>query len=151
MPTYIVKSRNSLGPNSAPAFVESNDKFPRSTWELRPEMLIVDGIPPADSPYGKKRMYIDAIYNRAQTADIWDRAGRLWKFLLFVLCDTGMPDNMGSTARELSGVMFVDLQKDCHSNYFPQPRIGDIGFKVNAGFSIEDWTTPNARLSRGRR
>ena len=132
-------------------FVESNDKFPRSTWELRPEMLAVDGTPPADSPYGKKRMYIDAIYNRAQTADIWDRAGRLWKFLLFVLCDTGIPDNMGSTARELSGVMFADLQKDYHSNYFPQPRIGDIEFKVNAGFKVEDWTTPTAMLSRGRR
>jgi len=133
------------------SFVESNDKFPRSTWELRPEMLIVDGVPPAESSYGKKRMYIDAIYNRAQTADIWDRAGRLWKFLLFILCDTGIPDNMGSTARELSGVMFVDLQKDYHSNYFPQARIGDIDFKVNAGFRIEDWTTPTAMLSRGRR
>jgi len=132
------------------SFIESNDKFPRSTWELRPEMLIVDGVPPAISPYGKKRMYIDAIYHRAQTADIWDRAGRLWKFLLFILCDTGIPDNMGSTARELSGVMFVDLQKDHHSNYFPQPRIGDIAFKVNAGFKIEDWLTPNAILSRGR-
>jgi hypothetical protein len=37
---------------------------------------------------------------------------------------------MRSTAREPSGVMFVDLQKDYHSNYF-QTRIGDIEFKVN--------------------
>ena len=95
-------------------------------------MLVVDGVPLTESPYGKKRMYIDAIYNRAQTADIWDRAGRLWKFLLFVMCDTGIPDNY-------------------HSNYFPQPRIGDIDLKVNAGFRIEDWTTPTAMLSRGRR
>jgi hypothetical protein len=51
---------------------------------------------------------------------------------------------MGSTARELSGVMFIDLQKNYHSNYFLQPRIGDIDFKVNAGFKIEDWTTPTA-------
>jgi hypothetical protein len=36
-------------------------------------------------------------------------------------------------------------------NYFPKPRIGDIDFKVNAGFRIEDWTTPTAMLSRGRR
>ncbi len=133
------------------SFVESNDKFPRSTWELRPEMLIVDGIPPAESPYSRKRMYIDAIYRRAQTADIWDRAGRLYKFLVFILTDTGIPDNMGSTARELSGVMFIDVQKDYHSNYFPQLRIGDIDFRVNAGFRIEDWTTPTAMLSRGRR
>jgi len=58
---------------------------------------------------------------------------------------------MGSTARELSGVIFVDLQKDYHSNYFPQPRLGDIEFKVNGGFRIEDWTTLTAMLSRGRR
>jgi hypothetical protein len=56
---------------------------------------------------------------------------------------------MGSTARELSGVMFADLQRDYHSNFFPQPRIGDIEFKVNGGF--RDWTTPTAMLSRGRR
>ena len=62
-------------------FVESNDKFPRSTWELRPEILVVDGVPPADSPYGKKRMYIDAIYHRAQTVDIGieqDGSGNSW-------------------------------------------------------------------------
>jgi hypothetical protein len=44
--------------------------------------------------------------------------------------------------------MFSDLQKDYHSNYFPQPRIGDIDFKVNAGFRIENWLTPTAMLSR---
>ena len=132
-------------------FQDSNDKFPRSTWELRPEILLVDGVPLIDSPYGKKRMYIDAIYNRAQTADIWDRAGRLWRFLVFALCDTGISDNMGSTARELSGVTYADLQKDYHTNYFLQPRIGDIEFKVNGGFRIEDWATPTAMLRRGRR
>ena len=47
--------------------------------------------------------------------------------------------------------MLADLRKDCHSNYFPQPRLGDIDFKVNAGFKIEDWLTPSAMLSRGRR
>ena len=47
--------------------------------------------------------------------------------------------------------MFADLQKDYHSNYFPQPRNGDIEFKVNTGLRIEDWTTPTAMLSQGRR
>ena len=114
-------------------------------------MLVVDGVPPAESPYGKKRMYIDAIYNRAQTADIWDRAGRLWKFLAFFICDTGITDNMGSTAREFAGAVFADLQKNYHTNYFLQPRLADIDFRVNAGFKIENWLTPAAMLSRGRR
>jgi hypothetical protein len=96
-------------------------------------------------------MYIDAIYNRAQTADIWDRAGRLWKFLAFYICDTGITDNMGSTAREFAGAVFADLQKNYHTNYFLQPRLGDIDFRANAGFKIEDWLTPSAMLSRGRR
>ena len=47
--------------------------------------------------------------------------------------------------------MFVELKKDYHSNYMPQTRIDDIDFKVNAGFKIEDWLTPTAMLSRGRR
>ena len=132
-------------------FVESNEKFPRSTWELRPEMLVVDGVPLADSPYGKKRMYIDAIYHRAQTADIWDRAGRLWKFLAFCICDTGITDNMGSTARMFSGAVIADLQKNYHTNFFQQPRLGDLDFRVNAGFKVEEWLTPTAMLSRARR
>jgi hypothetical protein len=36
-------------------------------------------------------------------------------------------------------------------NYFAQPRIDDIEFKVNDGCKIEDWLTPSAMLSRGRR
>jgi hypothetical protein len=30
--------------------------------------------------------------------EIRDKAGRVYKFLLFILTDTGVPDNMGSTA-----------------------------------------------------
>jgi hypothetical protein len=45
----------------------------------------------------------------------------------------------------------ADRLKDYSNNYFPRPRIGDIEFKVNAGFRSEDRTTPTAMLSRGRR
>ena len=99
----------------------------------------------------QKRMYIDAIYHRAQTADIWDRAGRLWKFLAFCICDTGITDNMGSTARMFSGSVIADLQKNYHTNIFQQPRLGDLDFRVNAGFKVEEWLTPTAMLSRARR
>jgi hypothetical protein len=40
---------------------------------------------------------------------------------------------------------------DFNSNYFLQPRIGDIDFKVKTRFKIEDWLTPTAMLSRARR
>lgn len=133
-------------------FPQVKEKFPRSTWELRPEMLIVDGASHLEgSPYSRKRMYIDAIYHRAQTANMWDKAGRLWKFSVYYWGDTGVTDNMGATARELTGIVFADLQKDYHSNIFFYPRVEDVDFKVNANFKIEDWNTPSAMLRRGRR
>ena len=46
---------------------------------------------------------------------------------------------------------FIDLQKDYHRQRLSLRRIGDIDFRVNAGFRIEDWITPTAMLSRGRR
>jgi hypothetical protein len=73
-------------------FPDSEEKFPRSTWELRPEVLLVDGVPHLPgAKYSKKRMYIDGIYHRAQVADIWDAAGKLWKFFVFFTGDTGYP------------------------------------------------------------
>jgi len=133
-------------------FRQAREKFPRSTWELRPEILIVDGVSHLEgSPYGRKRMYIDAIYNRAQSADIWDKADRLWKFLVYYVADLGIADNMGGTARELAGICFADLQKDYHSNIFFYPKIGDVEFRVNDNFKIEDWNTPSAMLRRARR
>ncbi|HEV8724284.1 MAG TPA: hypothetical protein VGW77_27015 [Candidatus Binatia bacterium] len=46
--------------------------------------------------------------------------------------------------------LLAELVKDPRGNYFPQPRIGDIDLKVNAGFRIEDWTTLTTMLGRGR-
>jgi hypothetical protein len=41
-------------------FPDSEEKFPRSTWELRSEVLLVDGVPHLPGAnYSKKRMYID--------------------------------------------------------------------------------------------
>jgi len=133
-------------------FPNVREKFPRSTWELRPEILMVDGVSHlAGSPYGKKRLYIDAIYNRAQSADIWDKAGKLWKFIVFYVTDTGITDNAGSTARDLAGVVFADLARDYHSNAFFHRQIGDVDLKVNANLQIPDWNTPSAMLRNARR
>jgi hypothetical protein len=133
-------------------FPDTEEKFPRSTWELRPEMLLVDGVPHLPGAnYSKKRMYIDGIYHRAQVADIWDMAGRLWKFIVFFTGDTGVSDNAGGTAKDLTGLIFADLQRDYHNNVSVYNKEGDIEFKVNSNLKIEDWITPSAMLRRARR
>ncbi len=96
-------------------------------------------------------MYIDGIYHRAQVADIWDAAGKLWKFFVFFTGDTGVPDNAGGKAMDLTGLIFADLQRDYHCNVSVYNKVGDIDFKVNANLTIEDWITQSAMLRRARR
>lgn len=133
-------------------FPDVPQKFPRSTWELRPEMLLVDGVPHLPGAnYSKKRMYVDGIYHRAQMDDIWDMAGKLWKFNVFFTGDTGVSDNAGGTAVDLTGILFADLQRDAHSNVSFYNEARGLDFRVNADLKIEDWITPSAMLRRARR
>jgi hypothetical protein len=133
-------------------FPPSDEKFPRSTWELRPEMLLVDGVPQLEGAnYSRKRVYIDGIHQSAQMTDIWDMAGKLWKFFVLFTGETGVSDNAGGKAPDLTGIIFADLQRDNHSNVNFFNKVGDIDFKVNAGLTIEDWITPAAMLRRARR
>ena len=127
-------------------------KFPRSTWELRPEMLLVDGVPHLEGAnYSKKRMYVDGIYLRSQMADLWDMAGKLWKFFVFFTGDCGVSDNAGGKAVDLTGIVFADLQRDYHSNVQFYNKVGDLDFRVNAGLTIDDWISPSAMMRRARR
>jgi len=134
-------------------FPDFPEKFPRSTWELRPEMLLLDGVPHLPGAnYSRKRVYFDAIYLITEQADIWDMAGKLWKYLLFIWGDTGVSDNAGGTAPDLTGIVFADLQRDFHSNVSFHDRLGDSVFKVNSpDLTIDDWATPSAMLRRARR
>lgn len=129
------------------------DKFPRQTWELRPEMILLDGVPHLPGAnYSKKRVYVDGIYHRAQTGDIWDMAGKLWKFMVFIYGSTGVSDNAGGIATDLTGTVFADLQRDFHSNVNYYNKLGDIEFKVNSPeLATDDWGTPSAMLRRARR
>ncbi|MBI4529160.1 MAG: DUF1329 domain-containing protein [Deltaproteobacteria bacterium] len=133
-------------------FPPSDEKFPRSTWELRPEMLLVDGVPHLQGAnYSRKRVYVDGIHDSAQITDIWDMAGKLWKFFVFITGNTGASDNAGGTAPDLTGILFADLQRDYHSNVNFFDKVGDIDFRVNAGLTIDDWITQSAMLRRARR
>jgi Protein of unknown function (DUF1329) len=131
---------------------EKCPKFPRSTWELRPEMFVVEGVPHLEgASYGRKRMYVDGIYGLVQTADIWDIPGRLWKFIVNFYGNTGLPDHAGGTAIGQTGLVFADLLQDYHSNIYIAPEQPNGKWTANTGLRIEDWMTPAAMLERSMR
>ena len=123
------------------------DKVPRTTWELRPDMILLDGVPHLPGAnYSKKRVYIDAIYLTTELADIWDMAGKLWKFSFFIWGDTGVADTP-----DLTGIVFADLQRDFHSNVSFHNKVGDYTFLVNSPeIETDNWATPSAMLRRAR-
>ncbi len=96
-------------------------------------------------------MYVDGITGLVESADVWDLAGKLWKFMTFPVANRGVSDGAGGTARSSCGIVFADLQKDYHSCvYFPAKR-GNEAWRCNTGLKIDDWITPLAMLKRSRR
>jgi hypothetical protein len=133
------------------SIMESEERAPKSTWELRPEMLLVDGVPHLQGAnYSRKRVYIDVATGVAQNADIWDRAGRLWRYIAYFIGDTGLPDGAGGMAKTATCVVFSDLQNNYHTCVYVVPKRGIDHFKVNSGYRVEDWLTPMAMLKRSR-
>jgi hypothetical protein len=123
----------------------SEAKYPRSTWELRPEILVIDGTCHIEGcPYSKKRVYYDSIYGRAQVADIYDKANKLWKFIVFYFGDTGSKDKAGNSIPCRSGIVFADVQNDYHDNIFDFNELNGQKFSANTGLRINDWLTPGA-------
>lgn len=133
-------------------FPDVPEKFPRSTWELRPEMVMLDGVPHLPGAnYSKKRVYIDGIYHRAQLGETWDMAGKLWKFFVLAYGPTGVSDNAGGTAIDLTSLIFADLQRDFHSNVNFYNKLGETEFKVNSQeLTTDEWATPSAMMRRAR-
>lgn len=127
---------------------KSNDKFPRSTWELRPEITILECYPhlPGSDVYKRKRLYIDAVYWTPLYAEIWDRADRLWKFICMFTTNTGQPDHAGGLAPNASCLVFADLQRDFHSNVYFSLKAPSGDFAANAGITISEYMTPEALL-----
>ncbi len=143
---YITASKDDF------TFPDYPVKYPRSTWELRPDMFLVDGAPRIyGASYSKKRMYVDAVYYRAQMSECWDKANKLWKFFTFITGDTGVTDHAGGTAKDLTGILFADVQRDAVSNVFFYRHLGQMTFRVNVGATIDDWMTPDALLRHARR
>ena len=121
-------------------------KFPRSTWELRPDVFIIEGRPQlAGVPYSRKLLYVDAILGRAACADTFDMAGKLWKWMAFL----AGPTVEGAT--NMQALFFADVQRDYRTNYWQPPALGRIKFTVNSGLTVEDWMSERALLQRAIR
>ncbi len=132
---------------------DCDDKIPRTSWHLMPEIIMVDGVPHLEgASYSKKRMYINPLDGRAQLAEMYDLAGKLWKWECFVVGETGAGCGVpGSTSPDLTGITFADLQKDYHSNIYFQKEAGGYKFALNSGMKIGEWMTPSALMMRARR
>jgi hypothetical protein len=126
-----------------------NQKYPRTTWELRPEVVVVEGTTNLPGcPYSRKRLFYDAITQRATCAETWDLQGQPFKFMTYYF---GTYDAGGVKAKAEACLSFANLQTDTHSNIWIFPQIGGVKVAVNAGTRIEDWFTEKAMLARGRR
>ncbi len=133
-------------------FPVEKTKWPRSTWELRPEVFLLDGVSHIPgSPYGKKRMYVDALTGRAVVADTWDKQDKIWKYFVFYFGNLKVKDGRGRDVKSLSGISFSDVQKDYRTNIWLFPKGPEGGFKANSGIRIEDHSTKRAMLSKARR
>lgn len=128
----------------------SQEKYPRTTWELRPEVLMVEGVANLEgSPYSKKVLYLDAIIRRADCADMWDRAGKIWRWMVFLFGNYQLPN--GKRVILDATLFWADLQRDYRTNIWQLPEVGGQKVDVNAGLKIEDYVTAAAMLRFARR
>jgi hypothetical protein len=126
-----------------------DQKYPRMSWELRPEVYVVEGVPHLPgAPYSKKLIYIDAIAGRGPVADIYDLQGKIWKWIVFSY--TTFEVN-GKKITNESMLFFADLQKDYRDNIYPQAVLGGEKMRVNSGLRLEDWATAPALMRLARR
>jgi len=126
-----------------------NQKYPRTTWELRPEVVVVEGASDLPgNPYSRKRLYYDVITSRAVCAETWDKQGKLFKFMTYFF---GSFEYAGGKANAEAGLSFANVQTDTHSNIWIFPEIGGVKFALNVGTKTEDWFTDRAMISRARR
>lgn len=146
-------ARAPAGSTSTDSFVfapEPAVRFPTTTWELRPDVIFLDGqchIP--GCPYGKKRLFFDLISRRAQSADMWDKAGKLWRFAMFSWGMSGIKTG-GYDVPDLTGIEFCDLQSGFHEHFHFYNKIEGIPFAVNSGYTI-DQIASDAALQRASR
>lgn len=52
-------------------------------WEPK-EVYVIEATPPAEHPYGKRVMYMDASYPRIYIQEVYDKKGQFWKYINFL-------------------------------------------------------------------
>jgi len=124
-------------------------KYPRTTWELRPEILVIEGTTDLPgSPYSRKRLYYDAITHRPTCGEMWDKQGKLFKFITYFF---GSYSYGGVHAKAEACLFFANIQTDTHSNVWIFPELAGVKFALNVGTKTEEWFSDRAMIARGRR
>lgn len=129
-------------------------------WEMRPEVLIVEGVPKADAyAYSKRVIYIDHESFFIVYTDLYDRGGELWKTVMQSIRTSHRPNpkvNFEYPEERMFIYAFtvVDMQLE-HGTRVAIPGMAfqdEPGWYVDVGPKYggeEDWFTIAALISAG--
>ena len=115
---------------------------PQSDFQLRPEVYVLEAYPTGfpRAPYSKKVLYMEPAANfRPYSADIYDRAGNLWRTLY--ACDYAFPTGKGGYEPDHSMYYAIDfLKNDCTWRSCSAPgalMLHNKGYKMNDYFTTK--------------
>jgi hypothetical protein len=129
-------------------------------WEMRPEMLIVEGTPKAEAyAYSKRLIYIDHETFFIAYTDLYDRGGELWKTVMQSLRTSTKPNPRASYSYPYERMFIyafstIDMQLE-HGTRVAIPGMGfpdEPGWYVDVGDKYggeESWFTIAALISAG--
>jgi hypothetical protein len=130
------------------------------SWEMRPEVLIVEGIPKAPAyAYSKRVIFIDRETYFIVYTDLYDRGGQLWKTVMQNIRTSTKPNPKVGFSYPydrmfIYGFSAVDIQLE-HSTRVAIPGMGfqdEPGWYVDVGEKYggtEDWFTIAALIQGG--
>lgn len=129
-------------------------------WEMRPEMLIIEGTPKAEAyAYSKRLIYMDHETFFIAYTDLYDRAGELWKTVMQSLRVSTKPNPRAAYTYPIDRMFIyafttVDMQLE-HGTRVAIPGMGfpnEAGWYVDVGDKYggeESWFTIAALISSG--
>ena len=130
------------------------------SWEMRPEMLIIEGIPKAPAyAYSKRLIYIDHETFFIAYTDLYDRGGEIWKVVMQSLRTSTKPNPKVAFSYPIERMFIyafttVDMQLE-HATRVAIPGMGfqdEPAWYVDMGDRYggeEGWYTIAALISAG--
>lgn len=103
----------------APYLMSEQKMTPREVW-------VVEGIPPAQHPYGKKVVYVDTKLPAIYHGEVYDKKGEFWRFLTFHF-NSLVGEKSGLKYYATTGGEYIDF-KAMHGTFWNTKTRVDVGF-----------------------